>query len=321
MTSLPSTVASTRSPSADRIVPKSWSPPTRRTSSWVASTSRPPTGSANRTSRRSSKWPARPSGGGSLPWLIGGEPDFEQWPAGALAVGQVVAVDGDLGLLGAEADAQAMPARLSHQPLDRQRGAAGRLDRQALLGPAQDRPDGLGAVRVSEQEVGEPLLAGRDRAGVVESDLQPTRADRLGEAAGQRGHPRPESGGCAPWRAGARRRSRGRRPGPSGDGRSPRNRRRRPGPRPAAGRPRGPPAGPGRSSRPPSSRGAAPRPRRPIRGVPRSAGRGPARAGTGDRPSSDRGRALRTPRPTPVPTGSEPRPRPHRTGTQTEGRR
>ena len=76
-----------------------------------------------------------------LPDRIARQPDLDERPARALAVGQLVAVDGDLGPLGAEPDAQAMPSLAPGQLLHGEGGPPGRLDRQALLGPAEDHAD------------------------------------------------------------------------------------------------------------------------------------------------------------------------------------
>ena len=80
-----------------------------------------------------------------------------------------------------------MPPRLAGEPLHGQRGAARRLDRQALLGPAEHRAHRLGPGEAAEQEVDEPLLPVGHGAIVVEGDVEPARADRLAQRAGQRG--------------------------------------------------------------------------------------------------------------------------------------
>ncbi len=75
-----------------------------------------------------------------------------------------------------------MPAGTARQPLDRQRRAAGRFERQALLGPTQDHPQGLLARLGTEGQIDEPLLAGHNRARVVKRNLEPARGERLVDA-------------------------------------------------------------------------------------------------------------------------------------------
>ena len=114
-----------------------------------------------------------------------GQADLDEGAAWPPTVGEFVAVDGQLDL-GAEPDAQAVPAGLASEPLDGQRGPAGRLDRQAVLAQVEHHPDRLRPGRPPEEEVDEPLLALARLLGRVEGDLQPARGDRLGQAARHR---------------------------------------------------------------------------------------------------------------------------------------
>ncbi len=245
-------------------------------------------------------------GGLDVLGCVAGQADLDQRAAGPLAVRQVVAVDGELGLVGVEPDGQAVPAGLPRQALDGQAGAAGRLDGQALLGPAEDGADRLGAGRAAEQEVGEPLLAGDDLAAVVEGDLQPPRADRLGQAAGQRRPAGRDAQAVLLLDPGRSRRSRGRRSSTIGRRRSPRTPRPAPAPRPTAGRPPAPPAGPRRRRPRPSCLRGGRSPRRWRRGAPRSAAPSRARRGTAGPRRSGRGRGPRNRRPSRPPAGSTP---------------
>ena len=97
-------------------VPKIWSPTTRRASSCLMSSSKLADGSAKRVNCRSSMWQTGDSGrvghrrvgrGGQA-----GNPQRDERALGALAVRQVLPVDGDLGLIGcrSEATSDATPA-------------------------------------------------------------------------------------------------------------------------------------------------------------------------------------------------------------------
>ena len=50
-------------------------------------------------------------------------------------MGQLLAIDGNLGLIGAESERESVPAGCSGEPLHGQ--TVGRLNSQALLGPPQ----------------------------------------------------------------------------------------------------------------------------------------------------------------------------------------
>ena len=243
-----------------------------------------------------------------LPDRIARQPDLDERPAGALAVRQLVAVDGDLGRLGAEPDAQAMPSLAPGQVLHGEGGPLGRLDRQALLGPAEDHADRLGARRApgtsGRRRVADPgpRPGYRDTRSPV-ARIRPARAIRR-----SRTSPPPGCGGCARPPSGVRRRSRGRRSGPSACSRSPRSRPGRPGPLRHAGATPGP--------RPEAGRSGGRRDRRPggwstrsrTRAGPRPAGRAPDGAGTAGSPTKDRGPAPRRPRRRPAPGGAASRP-------------
>ncbi len=196
---------STPSASAPRTSPKSWSPTTRRASSWVGSISRLAGGSTNRMSRRSSK---SADSGRSVAVAVAAASavrvarrDGGQRALRPPAVGQLLAVDGDLGLPGPEPQRQPMPARRAGQVLDLQGRAARRLDAQAVLGPSQDDPDRGRARRAA----GRPARRRtRARGPPCRRRRRPARAGRRPAAppgyGSARRSPRPAAAGPVPAR-------------------------------------------------------------------------------------------------------------------------
>ena len=128
-------------------------------------------------------------GGLGLAGLEAGQADLDQRAADPLPWASSLPSTATSVCVGAEPDAQAVPARLPGQPLDGQRGAAGRLDGQALLGPAEHRPDGL-AARRRRGTSGRRTTAGRRRPRRCRGTRPPAGPSRPARRAGRSATPR-----------------------------------------------------------------------------------------------------------------------------------
>ncbi len=116
---------------------------------------------------------------------LGGQADGGERPAGPPSVRQLLAVNGDLGLVGAEPHGEPVPAGRAGQPLDLQ--PDGRFDGQALLGPAQDDPHHRPSGRAAERRLDDALPPRGDRRVIEEGQLQPSGRQGFLEVIDDRG--------------------------------------------------------------------------------------------------------------------------------------
>ena len=289
--------------SARRISPKTWSPSTSRTSSCSGSTSvEAPTGRPAGPGGGRRTWAASPLGRRRRLALRLAEADLDQRAGRPLAVGQRVAVDGQLGASGPNrTPSRCQPGFLASRWT-------------ARAGPPEDWTARLSSDQPSTaRSVSGPLsprkrrstnhcCAGGDLARVVKGELEPPRADRLGQPRGDRRAAGRQLEALLAGERGARSRRRARRRATIAAGRASRTRLDRPGPRPAAG-----PAKARRGRRPPDGRPArrpgGSRSHRPSRAAPRSAGRAPGGPASADIPGWHRPPARRSSPPPPSPEG------------------